>query len=58
MSLLELDITKKGQMDKKVTELEFEAGNSKEYKVEIIWDNAIYTNKGKGHLPSLYYLVV
>ena len=41
-----------------MTELEFDIGNSKEYKVEAIWDNAIYIMKSKsGYLPGLYYLV-
>ena len=44
-------------MDKNITEWEFEAGNSKEYKMEAIWDCAVYANKAKGYLPSLYYLV-
>ena len=38
-------------------ELEFEAGESEEYKVEAIWNSAVYVNKAKGHLPGLYYLV-
>ena len=45
-------------MDKKVTKLEFETGNSEKYKVETIWDSAVYPNKVKGHLPGLYYLAV
>ena len=57
MSLLEQNINKKGRVDKKITELEFEADNSKEYKVEAIRDIAVYANKAKGHLPGLYYLV-
>ena len=57
MSLLEQDITKKERMDKKVTKLELEAGNSKEYKIEAIWDSAVYAKKVKGNLPSPYYLV-
>ena len=40
-----------------MTELEFEAGNSKEYEVEGIWDSAVYARKSKSHLPGLYYLV-
>ena len=36
MSLLEQDITKKERVNKQVTELELEAGNSKEYKIEAI----------------------
>ena len=37
--------------------LEFEASDSKEYKVEVIQDSAVYANKAKGHLPGLYYMV-
>ena len=30
-------------------------GNSKEYKIEAIWDNAVYVNKLQaGHLSGLY----
>ena len=36
MSLLEQDITKKELVDEKITKLEFESGNSKEYKIEAI----------------------
>ena len=45
-------------MDKKVKKLEFEADNSKEYKIETIWDSAFYANKAEGYLLALYYLVV
>ena len=41
-------------MDEKVTELNFETGNSKEYKVEAIWDSTVYARESKGHLPGLY----
>ena len=54
MSLLEQNITRKEQVDKKVTELEFEADNSKKYEVEAIRDSAVYANKPKGYLPGLY----
>ena len=37
MSLLEQNTTKKEWVDKNVTEFEF--GNSKEYKVEAIWNS-------------------
>ena len=58
MSLLEQDITKKERVDEKVTELDFKASNSKEYKVEAIWDSPVYANKSKSdHLSGLYYLV-
>ena len=55
--MLEQNTIRKRRLDKKVMELEFEAGDSKKYKVEAIWDNAIYANNGKGYLPGLYYLV-
>ena len=57
MLMLEQDTIKKMRVDKKVTELEFKVGNSKEYKVEAIWDSTVYANKAKGYLPKLYYLV-
>ena len=58
MSLLEQDTTRKERVDKKVTELDFEAGNSKKYKVEAIRDNIVYTNESEsGHPPGFYYLV-
>ena len=37
--------------------MKFEADNSKEYKMEVIRDNAVYTNKAEDHLLGLYYLV-
>ena len=46
-------------MDKRVLELELKAGNNKEYKVEAIWDSAVYARKlESGYLQGLYYLVV
>ena len=56
VSLLEQDTTRKERV-KKVPKLD--AGdNSKEYKVETIWDNAVYANESEsGYLPGLYYLV-
>ena len=44
-------------MVEKVTELESEAAISKDYKVEAIWDSAVYANKAESHLPELYYLI-
>ena len=56
--LLEQDTTKKGGVSKKVPELDAGNKNSKEYKVETIWDSAVYANKSEsGHLPGLHYLV-
>ena len=58
ISLLEYDTTRKKRVDKRVTELKLEASNSKEYKVEAIWDSAVYTSESEsGQLPGLYYLV-
>ena len=50
-------MTRKRQVDKKITKLEFEAGNSKEYKIQAIWDSAVYASKAKNDLLGLYYLV-
>ena len=36
---------------------EFDAGDNKEYEIEVIIDSAIYTKEVEGHLPGLYYLV-
>ena len=57
MSLLEQDSTRKKRMDKKVGELKFEAGNSKEYKVKAFWDSTVYANKAESYLLVLYYVV-
>lgn len=58
ISVLEHNITKKGQIDKSVaTQLEFESNNDKENKLEVIWDSVVYEKKSEfGHLPGLYYL--
>ena len=37
--------------------LEFNTGNNKEYKIEIIRNYAIYAKKAEKYLLSLYYLV-
>ena len=57
ISLLKQDTTRKERVDKKMTELDFEFGNSKEYEVEGIWGSAVYVKESESHLPSLYYLV-
>ena len=60
MSLLEQNTTKKGRVDKKITEkLEFKAGgNNKEYKMKGICDSAVYTRESEvSHLLGFYYLV-
>ena len=54
--LLKQDITKKKRVWK-VLELNA-SNNSKEYKMEVIWDIAVYANKSEsGYLLGLYYLV-
>ena len=40
------------------TQLEFEVGNNKEYKVEGIWDSAVYARELARQLLGLYYLVL
>ena len=58
--LLEQNTTKKEQVDKNTAEqLECKAGgNKKKYKVEGIYDNAIYARKSEtGHVLGFYYLV-
>ena len=58
MSLLEQDSTRKEWVDENVTKLECNTGDSKEYKVEAIWDSAVYAIKSEsGHLSVLYYLI-
>ena len=54
MSLLKQDITKKRQV--KIA-IELDKGNSKEYKVEIIYNSAVYTKELEGHLKGYNYLV-
>ena len=59
LSLLEQNNTKEEQVSEKVPELDVGNKNSKEYKMEAIWDSVVYANKSEaGHLPGLYYLVV
>ena len=53
-------IIKKRWIDKKIVEqLKFETGrNNKEYKIESICNNAVYTRKSEtGYLLGLYYLI-
>ena len=59
MSLLEDDTTRKGRVDEEVRQMEFDVGNNEEYKVEAIWDSAVYARESEsGHIPGLYYLVL
>ncbi len=59
MSILEKDITKKGQVNKLAkSEREFEAENNKEYKVKVIIDSLVYGKKANNQISSLYYFVL
>lgn len=56
--MLEEDNNKKERVSKWVTELELEAGNSKDEKMEAICDNEVYASKlGSSQLLKLYYPV-
>ena len=57
VSLLEQDTTKKKRVND--IQLEFEAGNIKEYETDGIWDSAVYAKESTiGQQPGLYYLVL
>lgn len=59
MLLLEKNITKKGQIYKTTSGLEFEIdGNDKEYNIKAICNSAVYVSKSKEHLLGLYYLIL
>lgn len=59
MSLLEQNITRKEQVDKIMSKLEFKnKGDSKEYKIKAICNNVVHISKLEDHLSSLYYLVL
>ena len=58
VSLLEQNITKKGQVNDTQLNFEFEAGNNKEYEIDGIWDSAVYAKESAGQLLGLYYLVL
>lgn len=53
------DITKKGQVNKATSKLEFknDGNNRKKYKVEVICNNTIYIRESENYLPGLYYLM-
>ena len=56
VSLLEQDTTKK-EWDDNAVELDT-GDNSREYKVEAIWDSVVYARELElGYLPGFYYLV-
>lgn len=42
----------------KIAQLEREKDNSKEYKVEIIYNSEVYAKKtDSGHIPNFYYFM-
>ena len=55
--LLKQNTTQKKQV-KKVIKLSVSNKDSKKYKIEAIWDNAVYVRKSKGHLLGFYYIVI
>ena len=59
VSLLEQNTTRKRQMNELFPkpEPEFDAGDNKEYKVEVIINSSVYAKEVEEHLPGLYYLV-
>ena len=60
MFLLEQKTIMKGRVDDDESNAaELDAGDSGEYKAEVIWDSAVYARElESGHLPGLYYLVL
>lgn len=40
-----------------MSDLDLNIGNNKEYKVEVIQNNAIYASKTKNYLLSYHYLI-
>ena len=59
MSLLEQDTTRKGRVDEKTSQLEFEDNDEgEEYEVEAIRNSVVYAKESEsGQLPGLYYLI-
>lgn len=43
--------------NKLVPKLVFKVDRDKEYKMEVIQDSSVYTNKAGDQLPELYYLI-
>ena len=58
VSLLEQDTTRKERVGDDNAEEQDAGDNSGKYKVEVIWDSAVYARESEsGYLPGLYYLV-
>ena len=64
VSLLEQNITRRGQVNNKALpepkkDIEFEAGNDKEYKIKAIINNIVYGQQiNNNQMPGFYYLVL
>ena len=60
MLLLKQDIIKKRQVDKVISQMEFDNNEdeNREYKVKVICNSTIYIRKLESYLPDLYYLVL
>ena len=39
-------------------EFDDDKGKSSKYKIEVIWNNIVYTWKSESYLSELYYLVL
>ena len=59
MSLLELDITRKGQINELFpeSEPEFDNGDNMDHKLEVIKNSVVSAKKADGYLSGLYNLV-
>lgn len=55
-SLLERKTTSKKQVNKTISQLEFDK-NGEEYKVKGICNSAVYARKSNSYLSGLYYLI-
>ncbi len=58
MSLLEQDIIRKKQVHQLPKPKKFEVGDNKEYEIEAIINNVVYSKKTNGQMSDLYYLVL
>ena len=44
---------KKKQVNNMQLDFGFKAGNNKKYKIDSIWDNAVYAKESAGQVPRL-----
>lgn len=57
MLLLEEKRIKREQAEKKILKLNFDSGNDKKYKIDIINKNTIYASKINSHLLCFYFVI-